>query len=265
MLLGVARVLVPLLVLAGCAGGGAGQEGASPATSAPNAMSPGASAKAVQILGREPRIPERYRSRMDDALIAGRRFDLYQLRDELLASNPVALLDWEASRQLSGWLEASVFYIQDLDRIGAARSNDDLRFSSAITWLYVLASVLVDRERCTQSDGRVFVEYVIQGPARGTRAFAASLPPERLQQAIRAAINMEADIGPERSPRGHVCGYGVNYGADGRPADGRSLLVPPEQAGSRVAEARRALPNTLPQLVDRLLVIYKTRAQPRSD
>lgn len=265
MLLRASRVLVPLVGLAGCASGGADQKGVSPPTSAPNAMSPGANAKAAQILGREPRIPERYRSRMDDALMARRRFELFQLRDELLASNPVALLDWEASRQLSGWLEASVFYIQDLDRIGAARGNNDLRFSSVITWLYVLASVLVDRERCTQSDGRVFIDYVIQGPARGTRAFAASLPPERLQLAMQTAINMEADVGPERSPRGHVCGYGVNYGADSRPADGRPLLIPSEQAEARVVGARRALPNTLPPLVDGLLAIYKTRAQPRSE
>ncbi len=256
MLLRVACVLMPLFATAGCAQGGIGGAGTAPPISAPSALSPAGRALTTQVLRRELRIPERYRNRMDQALLTGRLFELSELRDELRTANPVALLDWKASRHLSGWLRASVYYIEDLDRIGAGRDNADLRYASVMVWMYALASYLVDRERCARTDGRVFMEYLMQVPARGTAGFAAALAPERLQQAIHVGIRLEEEVAPERSPRGHFCDYGVDYLAN----DGAPLLVPAAQAEPRVAAARRDLPRTLPALVGNLLAIFRTRA-----
>lgn len=99
---------------------------------------------------------------MDQALLAGRAFDLSQARRELLATNPTAMLDWGMSRHNSGWMQATVFYIQDMDGIGARRGDDDMRYNSVLVWMYALASYLVDRERCARTDGRVFIEYLMQ-------------------------------------------------------------------------------------------------------
>ena len=219
-------------------------------------MSPAGRTLAAELMRREPRVPEPYRSRMDQALLTtGRAFELWQLRQELLASNPLALLDWEASRHYSGWVQASAFYVGDTDGIGVQRGNDDLRQTSVITWPYLLASFLVDRERCARSDGRLFIEYLMQGPARGTARFAGGMPPDQLQRAMYYAIRVGEDVGPERSPRGRIC----SYGAGGPAPDGAALLLPAEQAEPRVIEARRALPRTLPVLVGSLLATVKAR------
>lgn len=148
-----------------------------------------------------------------------------------------------------------MFYVQDTDGIGARRGNDDLRYNSVLVWMYALASYLVDRERCARTDGRVFIEYLMQGPGRGAAWFAAALPPERLQQAVQIGIRMEEELALERSPRGHVCGYGVDYVSNG----GAPLLIPAGQAEPRVAEARRNLPTTLPALAGNLHAIVRAR------
>lgn len=56
-------------------------------------MSPAGRELTSRLLRREPRIPEPHRDRLDQALLAGRRYDLWQARTELLAANPVAMLD----------------------------------------------------------------------------------------------------------------------------------------------------------------------------
>lgn len=93
MLPWVVWALLPLLALAGCANGGAGGGGASPPASGQSAMSPAGRELTSRLLRREPRIPEPHRDRLDQALLAGRRYDLWQARTELLAANPVAMLD----------------------------------------------------------------------------------------------------------------------------------------------------------------------------
>jgi hypothetical protein len=193
---------------------------------------------------------------MDQALLTpGRAHELWQLRQELLASNPLALLDWEASRHYSGWVQASAFYVQDADDIGVRRGNDGLRQTSVITWLYLLASFLVDRERCAQGDGRVFIEYLMQVPARGT-----------------ALLRRGHASGP--TPAGDVLCHpprrGCRAGAfaarphlqlrRGRPSVRRHPPPDPGRAGG--AEGRRSAARstqTLPALVGNLLAPFKAR------